>query len=146
MGEDSSKARFRRKLERRADTASAELEEITRTLRRFAVFSNSGGVVSILSFIGAMLGSSGLEEFELPSSVFWILVTFLIGLLLMLLELLARKSLYSFIFDHGGSISVMGFSLRMAPAGICLSLSLVAAIVGIVSGLILLYGFTGSGA
>lgn len=128
---------------RHMEKATSELDEIGRTLRRFAVLSNSGGVIGTLSFIGAMLGSSGLPEFELPRGVFWILISFLVGLLLMLFELLLRRHLYSFIHDRRGSIMAVAFALRLAPAGVCLFLSLVAAVGGTVSGLVLLYEFTG---
>lgn len=143
MSRQDQEAVNKQRRERHMEMATSEFDEISRALRRFAVLSNSGGVVSTLSFIGAMLGSSGLSEFELPRGVFWILVTYLVGLLLMLFELLIRRHLYSFISDRQGSIMAVAFALRMAPAGVCLFLSLIAAGGGTVSGLVLLYEFTG---
>ena len=143
MSAQDQEARNKQSRERHMEMATSELDEISRTLRRFAVLSNSGGVIGTLSFIGTMLGSSGLSEFILPSAVFWILASYLVGLLLMLFELLLRRHLYSFIHDRRGSIMAVAFGLRMAPAVVCLFLSLVAAIGGTVSGLVLLYEFTG---
>ena len=125
---NEQKVEHERKEEKRAEN----VRNVVIRFERFAIAGNAGGTIAVLSFIGTSIGS-GAET--IPASSFWVLVIFVFGLIV--------AAIVRFL-DVLGAVKVLAESPGLDTAvGLGLVVPLICALVGITSGLVIIYGLTG---
>jgi len=113
-----------------------------KTLRRFGLFGNAGGIIATLSLIGTVIGSGSNRADSFTGVAFWVLVIFLFGLSAAALEVLTTElRSRAYLMQRGDRIPPRFGWLSFAK-DLFKWIALVFLVAGTVLGLISLYDIT----